>query len=153
MRTSESSASCVRSDTSPAGEVDAPLVREAQDAGDARVSVLDVVDGVLVRLLLRKLDVELHLALRRSLEEEEPAGVRAHLFDELAERHDLTRPLGEADCLASALQRDELVDEQHERLATDAEDIGELLHERHLSLVVGSPDVDYPVEARTKNLS
>ena len=52
VRTRESSASWVRSDTFAVGEVDAAFIREAQDARYASVGVLDVVDGVFVRLLL-----------------------------------------------------------------------------------------------------
>ncbi len=71
------------------------LVGEAYHAGDAGVGVLDVVDGIVGRLLLRQLYVELHVALRRAGQEEVAAGVRPHLLHQLTKRNEVTAALRE----------------------------------------------------------
>ena len=89
-----------------------PFLRQPKNAGDARVRILDVVDGVLGGLLPRQLQVELHLALGRAGQEEVAAGVRAHLLHKLAQRDQIARALGDPHHLGAPLQRHYLVDYQ-----------------------------------------
>jgi hypothetical protein len=61
------------------------------------VGILDVVDRVLVRLLLRQFDVEIDRA-RRAARCEEPAGrVDPDLLEQVVERDELAGPLGHRD--------------------------------------------------------
>ena len=152
MRTSASSASWRRSCTSPSRVVDAALGRLREDAGDAGVGVLHVVDRVLVALALRQVDVELHLGVGGALEEEEAAGVGADLIDDLAQGDDLAGALREAHGLAAALEADELADDDLKPPFLDAEGLHGRLHARDVALVVGAPDVDREVEAAADEL-
>ena len=69
----------------------APALREHR--GDARVRVLDVVDGVLVGLLARQVEVEVDGRVVRAREQVPARGVDADLRDEVVERDELARAL------------------------------------------------------------
>ena len=129
------------------GVVDATLARNPENSNDARVGVLDVIDRILLRPFLCQLDVELHLAFWRPLQEEESAGVGADFFHEIADGHHLSRPLREPDGLSGLLQGNELIDEEYQTISLDAKHVSELLHELNLPLVIRAPDIDYPVES------
>src|SRR5207249_1143671 len=72
--------------------IDAALGGGSQDARDARVRVLHVVDGVLVRLLHRELEIEVELPVGARLQEEVPRRVLTDRFDDLLEQQELSSP-------------------------------------------------------------
>src|SRR3712207_8162749 len=59
--------------------------RVPEDPGDPRVRVLDVVDGVLLALLAREVDVELDRLVVAARDEEPACRVDPDLLDELRE--------------------------------------------------------------------
>src|SRR5919201_1318769 len=67
--------------------------RLSEDARDPGVRVLDVVDGVLLRLAPCELQVEVERRVMASLEHEEPRGVDADVVDQLVERHEFAPTL------------------------------------------------------------
>src|SRR5438093_10152158 len=79
-----------------AGGIDPALSRRTQDARNTRVRVLHVVDGILVRLLHRELEIEIQLAVGARLKEEVPRRVPAYGFDHLLEQQKLPGPLAHA---------------------------------------------------------
>ena len=62
-----------------------PLTGLGEDAPDARVGVLDVVDRVLLALLPGQVEVEVERGLVAALNQEEPRGVDADVVEEVAE--------------------------------------------------------------------
>ena len=86
--------------------------RLAEDAGRPRVDVLDVVDGVLARLLRGEVDVDLDRLVVAAVDEEPAREVDADLVDEVVEEDDVALSLRHLRLLAAARQVDELV-EQH----------------------------------------
>src|SRR5439155_6780618 len=84
----------------------------AHDPRDPCVRVLDVVDGVLLRLLGREVDVDLDRLVGAAADEVPARGVDPDLVEELFEEDDVAAPLGHLRLLPAARQVDELV-EQH----------------------------------------
>src|SRR5437667_8347451 len=125
---------------------DPALGRRPEDACDPRVRVLDVVHGVLVRLLDGKLEVEIELAIGARLKEEVARRILADGLDHLLEQQEL------AGAPAHPLQYP-LVEEANVLIEDDLESIEEpegLHRGAHLDEVVvrvRSPDVDLLVEA------
>ena len=120
----------------------APSSRGApQDRRAARVPVLNVVDGIVQRLLLRQIQVELQRRVVPAHQVEEPGRVAADLADHLVEGDELTLALAHRDRLSVAQQADDLDedDPQHRRVV--AERLQRRLHARDVAVVVGAPDV------------
>ena len=67
--------------------------RLAEDPADPRMDVLDVVDGVLARLLGREVDVDLDRLVVAAVDEEPAGEVDARLVHELVEEHDVAAAL------------------------------------------------------------
>ena len=124
-----------------------PLRRVAEDAGDAGVGILDIVDGVLLGFGLGQLQVEVHLGVGGALEQEESHRVGPHLVRHLPQGDDVPRPLGEAHHLAAPLQRDKLVEDEGQAIRVQPKSLHHGLHAGHMPLVVSAPDVNDPVEA------
>ena len=76
----------------------------AEDAGDARVRVLHVVDGVLLRLLRREVDVDLDRLVGAAVDEIPARGVDADLVHELVEEDDVAAPLRHLRLLAALVR-------------------------------------------------
>src|SRR5207249_6784366 len=70
--------------------VDPALAGGAEDARDARVRVLHVVDGIVVRLLHRELEVELEWGVGAALQHEEARDVRADGVEHVLEQQVLS---------------------------------------------------------------
>ena len=81
-------------------------------AGDARVRVLHVVDGVLLRLLGRQVEVDVDRLVRAAVDEVPARGVDADLVHEVVEEDDVAAALRHLGLLAAARQVHGLV-EQH----------------------------------------
>ncbi len=114
--------------------------------------VLHVVDGVLVRLLLGQLDIEVDGG-RRSTRREEPAGgVDADLAQQLVEGDELAGPLAHRDLLAVADEADPGVQQDLDGLAVVAHRLGGVADAGDRAVVVGAPDVDEVVEAAAELL-
>ena len=90
------------------------LPRLAQHRGDPRVRVLDVVDGVLGRLLAGEVEVEVDRRVVRALQQEEARRVDPDLVHEVVERHELAPALGHRRALAALDDVDELHDHELE---------------------------------------
>ncbi len=113
-----------------------------QDPGDARVRVLHVVDRVLVRALLREIDVELDRLVVATRDEVPASRIHADRVEQLVEEHDVATPLGHLLRRAPLDELDELVDQHLERLARMAEHLGERLESRDVAVVIGAENVD-----------
>src|SRR5262245_55522416 len=107
--------------------------------------VLDVVGGILARLLDGELEVKVERAVGPALEEEPPRDVGADPVEDVLELDELTVPLRHPEDLPLVEEAHELVDddvppfEQAERLQSRA-------HAEHVAVRVRAPDVDLPVE-------
>ena len=125
-----------------------PLLERAQDAADARVRVLDVVDGVLARLLHDELEVDVEGRVVRARHHREARRVDADGLDQVVDRDDRPLALGHALLLAALEQVHELPDDELEPLGVVRRQGGEgRLHARHVAVVVGAPDVDQVLPA------
>src|SRR6266550_3005907 len=125
--------------------VDAALIGRSQDARDARVRVLHVVDGVLVRLLHRELEIEVELPVRARLKEEVARRVLADGLDDLFEQEELSGPSPHP--LEHALMQEThvLVEDDLEFLE-QAERLHRGTHLDEVVMRVRSPYVDLLVE-------
>ena len=119
----------------------------AQDARDPRVRVLDVVDGILLALLAGEREVQVERRVVASLQHVEARGVDADVFDQVVERDDLALPLRHLGALPPLDEVDELHDQDLERIGIASERTPRRVHPRHVSVVVGAPEVDQPVVA------
>ena len=109
--------------------------------------VLHVVDGVLLRPLLREVDVELDRLIVPPGDEVPARGVDADRVQQVVEEDDVAATLGHLLRLAAFDQVYELVDQNLERLARMPEHLGERLQAADVAVVVGAEHVDQPVEA------
>ena len=119
----------------------------AQDAADARVRVLDVVNRVLRVLLDREVEVEVEQGVGLAHVEEEAGGVDRHLVEQVAELDRLAGALAHAHDLAVAHQADELHQDDLELVRILADGVHRALHAGHVAVVVAAPDVDEQVKA------
>src|SRR5215208_6872372 len=122
------------------------LLGTTKDRRDPRVRVLAVVDGVLVRLLARELEVEVDRRVVRALEEEEARGVDADVVEQVVERDELALALRHPRALAALHQVDELHDQELQRSVGAAERAPDREHALDVPVVVGAPDVDEAIE-------
>ena len=119
----------------------------AQYARDAGVGILDIVHRVLIRLLNRQFQIEINRRINRAHEQQEMDRVRANLVEQLAQRDELPGPLRHAHVLATPLQIDHLVDDEYHPLRVQPQRLCHRLHARHVTVMVGPPDVDGLVKA------
>ena len=124
------------------------LARLAQHRRDPRVRVLDVVDGVLGRLLRASVEVEVDRRVGRAREHEEARGVDADLVDQLVERDEVAAALGHRGALAALDDVDELQQRHLEPVGVGAARRRAIAFSRtDVAVVVGAEHVDEPVEA------
>ncbi len=116
------------------------------------MGVLDVVDRVLVRLPLGKLDVEVDADGMAAGGEEPARRVHADLGQELIEGDELAGPLRHRDLDAVAHEADPRHQDHLDRPAVEAHRFGRVPQPRHRPVVVGAPDVDEVVEAAAELL-
>ena len=109
--------------------------------------VLDVVDGVLLRLLGRQVDVDLDRLVVAPGDEVPAGGVDADLLDELLEEDDVAAALRHPLRLPVLDDGDELVDEHLHAVGVEAEQPGRGLQPLDVAVVIGAEDVDGAVEA------
>jgi hypothetical protein len=98
-------------------------------------------------LLLSQLDVEIHLAIGRTLDEEIAHGVGAHFLQHLAQRHHIAGTLGEPHDLAVPLEGHQLVENQRQPVRIQPEGLHHGEHARHVPLMIGAPHIDDAIEA------
>ena len=120
--------------------------RRPLNARAACVSHLDVVDRVLGILTLGEFQVEFHLAVNRLGEKEVARGGGSHLVEHLAQRHEAAAALAGARQAVAAAHPDHLRHEDLELRRVKAQRLHRGLHPRHVTLVVGAPNVDHQVE-------
>src|SRR5262249_56128096 len=87
------------------------LVSVPQDRCDPRVCVLHVVDGILVRLLAREVDVDVDRLVGAARDEVPARRVDADLLDQLAQEDDVAAALRSLARLAALDDVHELVDD------------------------------------------
>ena len=131
----------------------ADLGHGGEQRADARVRILDVVDGVFAVLPDGEVEVKLQMRVRLGVEEE-AAGIHADLVHEVSERERLTRALGDLDDLVAAHEAHHLHDEEVELAALEpqrgrAHGRGEA---NGVAVVIRAPDVDDAVKAVLRNL-
>ena len=122
-------------------------LKVAQNGADARVGVLDVVDGVLAVLLDRKVEVKVHLGGRLACVEDEARAVDGHLVQQIAELDRLTGTLRHGDDLSVADELDQLHQQDIELVAVVADGVHRALEAHDMTVMVGAPDVDQLLEA------
>ena len=116
------------------------------------MGVLDVVDGVLARLLLGQLDVEVDPRRRPARGEEPARRVDADLVEELVEGDERAGPLAHRDLDAVDDEADP-GDQQHpDRFLVVAHRLGGVADPGDGAVVVGAPDVDQLLEAAAELL-
>ena len=124
--------------------------RLAEDPADPGVDVLDVVDGVLARLLGREVDVDLDRLVVAAVDEEPAGEVDADLVDEVVEEDHVALALRHLRLLAAADEMDELVDQELDPRRVVAEHLAPRPRARPTyAVVVGAEDVDRRVEPRS----
>ena len=128
------------------------LFHLAQDAADAGMRVLAVVDRVLGALLDGEVHVEFHLGTGFSRVEEEAGRVDGDVVEEVDEGDGVAGPLRDLDRFAVGGQLDELHEDHVQFIATDAEGFQGTLHAGDMAVVVGAPDVDGLFEAADDQL-
>ncbi|KAG1258835.1 hypothetical protein G6F65_015455 [Rhizopus arrhizus] len=116
---------------------------------DARVGVLDVIDGVLVALGQRQVHVEHEFGVGAALDQEVAHGVAAHPVDQVAHGHVAARALGDLDLFAAAHHLDHLVQHVGRVVLRDAfvQRLQAGAHAGHGAVVVAALDVHGAVEA------
>ena len=119
----------------------------AKNAREARVRVLDVEHGILGRLLLGELEIEIELAVGLAEQKEKSHDVGADLVDQLVERDVGGLARGHFDFFAGARERDELVDDRADGRDVVAERLDRGDDLLMLGDVIGAEDVDDQVEA------
>src|SRR6266540_2198816 len=128
------------------GSADRRAGRVPEDARNARVRVLDVVDGILLRALRGEVDVDVDRLVGPARDQVPARGVDADRVDQLAEEDDVPAPLRSLLRLTSFDDVDELVDRHLDAIAAVAEPVGERLQARDVAVVIGREHVDDPVE-------
>ena len=96
---------------------------------------------------LRKVEVEVELAVQRAHEEEVACRIRADLLDELFERHALARALRHLHEFAAAIQADHLQEEHFQLSGRIAERRERRLDAADVAVMICPPDVDEMREA------
>ena len=119
----------------------------SQNAGDPRVRVLDVVDGVLLRPLRGEIDVDVDRLVVTARDEVPARRVDPDLVDELVQEHDVTAALGDLLRLAAFDDVDQLVDQHFDALGVVAEHRRCCLQPSDVPVVIGAEHVDGTVEA------
>ena len=119
----------------------------AQDAGDTRVRVLHVVDGVVARLAPRQLEVEVDRGVVAAPEHEPAGRVDADVVDQLVERDEVAAALRHLRALAAFDDVDEPHDQRLEHVGIGAERGDRCPHSRGVAVMVGAEHVDQPLEA------
>ena len=111
------------------------------------MTVLHVVHGVLHRLALHRLDVELHGHVVAEHQQMEPGRIGPDLVDQLVEAHERPRAFAHRHGHPVAQERDPLVDHDLHALGVVAERLRRAAQAHHVAVMVGAPDVDQMVEA------
>ena len=91
--------------------------RLAQDAGNAGMHVLDIVNRIVIGLLLGHFQVEVQRAAIIPCQENEAGGIRAHFLDHILEGDKLAGPRGHGHRLAGTQQVDQLHQDDMELIA------------------------------------
>ena len=116
------------------------------------MGVLDVVDGVLVRLLLGQLDVEVDVHVRATTGEEPAGRVDPDLGQKFVEGHEVAGPLGHRDLDAVPDEPDPAGQDHLDCRLVEAHRLGRVPDAGDRPVVVGAPDVDQVIEATAELL-
>ena len=112
--------------------------------------VLNIVNGIAVVLLNRKVEVKVHLCIGFAGVEQEARAVNGYLLEQVAELDRLACTLTHFDWLAVAQEIDELHQHHGELVAVAADCVHRALHAHDVTVVVGAPDVNERREAALK---
>ena len=108
------------------------------------MSILHVIDRVRGVLLLRNLDIEIDLLVRRTREHKVARCIHTHLIDELAECDHLTCALGHANCCSIAIEINELT-QHHLKIVRVAPCRHHRLATWDIAMVIGTPNIDQEI--------
>ena len=108
--------------------------------------ILDVKDGIFGRLLFGEFEIEIELAVGLAEQKEKSHHVGADLVDQLVERDVSRLARGHFNFLASARERDELVDDRVDGSDVVAERLDRGDDLLMLGDMIGAEDVDDQVE-------
>ena len=124
----------------------APFGRHPEDAADPGMGVLDVIDGIFVRLPLGQLQIEIEVAVGTPHQEVVARRILADLVDDLAKGDELPGAGGHGHRFAVPKEADELHQDHLQGLLLMPERLHRGGHPRNVPVVVGSPDVDHRLE-------
>ena len=117
-----------------------------QNATNAGVGVLHIVDRVLLALRARQRQVEVEMRIHRAREQEKASDVGADVLDQLAQGYDHALALGHLLDFAALRQAHHLVNDELGHRGVNAGGGHPRLDARHLRGVVGAPDIDQVLE-------
>ena len=120
--------------------------RSAVDASQAGQRVLNLVDGVLLRALEGQIQIEDHLLLWSALQKEVARDVRANLLDQVPQRDEIAGALAELHLFSAALDPNQLHEDHLEEVGSVTQTLEDGLHTLHVTVVIGTPDIDGRVE-------
>ncbi len=126
--------------------VDALLRRLTQHRADPRMGVLDVIDGVVAGLGLGQVQVEVEVLLAAAHHVEEARRILAHLLAQLAQGDELAGAGGHLQLFAAAVEDGELHQQHVQLVGIVTQSLERRLHPRHVAVVIGTPDIDDPLE-------
>ena len=115
------------------------LIEEAVDAG---MGVLDVVDRVVAGLFLGKIDVKVHLGVECSCAEEIACCVGADFVHQFTQGDCLAGTLAHLDWLSVAEEGNHLEEHDFKIIGVVSEEFHSRLQADDISVVVSAPDVD-----------
>ena len=123
------------------------LLRLTEDAGNACMRILDVVDRVFVRSLLREIEIEIQLAVEGAHQEEIPRCIDADLLHQFPQRHRLPRALAQLYDLTVTIETHHLQEKHRKLLGIVPECRHRRLDTGDIAVMIRPPDVDEPAEA------
>jgi hypothetical protein len=134
-------------DLAERGPVITPLLRQAQDAADPGMGILNVIDWVFIGLFLGHLEIEIEMAVGASHEKIVTGRIPSHLVHNLLEGDKLSRSGGHGHRNTSPQEVHKLNQNDLKGLLFKAKGLNSCLHTRDIAVVVGTPDIDDPMEA------
>ena len=129
---------------------DTVLCQSLEYAANTRVGVLNIINGVLVVLTDRQIEVKVHLSVGLSCVEEETRAVNGNLLEKIAELDRLAGTLAHLNKLAVTHELNELHKHDVELVAVVADGVHSALHPHNVAVVVGAPNVDKSFKSAVK---
>ena len=140
-----------------AGELGIPgdlgFLRLTEEAVNAGIRILDVIDRVIAGLFLGQVDIEVHLGVQCAGTEEIACCIGADFFHQLAQRYGLSGTLGHFDRLSVAEKCHHLEQHDFEIIRVVAQKFHGCLQTDDVAMVIRSPDINELVVAAADLIS